>query len=170
MILGVPLKKHCTHQRVQQLISFIQPRARKVSSNSLEPPNTGDTASLLQRAEPAFRIPRKAHVWWLKPQSVRREQRRLLKSFVTEASMVEREPFSPSPLQSHIMWEPGLNPEETITLDKGPGKGNGCQRKGRSLGRGFPVGGMVSPLCGLYCRKAGGNGEIPTQHLLNHTC
>lgn len=63
------------------------------------------------------------------------------------------------------MWEMGVNPEESMTLVKGLGRGMDARRKGRSLGRGFPVG-RGSLLCAASAAgRPGGNVEyLPSMY------
>jgi hypothetical protein len=62
-------------------------------------------------------------------------------------------PFSSSLLQPHVMWELWVDPEETMTHDKGLGRGMDDRRKGRGLGSG-----LLLEECGLRCAagKLGG--------------
>lgn len=87
---------------------------------------------------------------------MRPEQGRLLKSFVTGLPPQWGERLSP-PV---ILWDPGLNPKETMTLDKGLGRGmdaggkEGVWEEDSQLGNGLS---SVWPLL----QEGGGSGEIP---------
>lgn len=55
------------------------------------------------------------------------------------------------------MWKLGVNPEETMTLDKGLGREWMPEGKGRSLGRGFPVGRWSLLSAASAAGRPGGN-------------